>query len=55
VCLTVTGKPNRNRRCAPLHDVDLVSLVEQAMFLPHKDPIFIDSLEMARAILDSAM
>jgi len=55
VCLTVTGKPNRSRRCAPLHDVDLVSLVEQAMFLPRKDPVFIDSLEMARAILDSAV
>jgi glucose-6-phosphate dehydrogenase assembly protein OpcA len=54
VCLTVTGKPQRDTRCAPLHDVDLVSLVEQAMFVPHKDTVFIETLKMARAILDSA-
>ncbi len=53
VCLTVTGKPARDRRCAPLHDVDLVSLVEQAMFVPHKDAVFAETLQMARAILDS--
>jgi hypothetical protein len=52
VCLTVTGKPKRNRRCAPLHDVDLVSLVEQAMFVPHKDAVFAETLQMARAILE---
>jgi len=54
VCLTVKGKPQRDTRCAPLHDVDLVSLVEQAMFVPHKDPVFIETLQMARAILDKA-
>lgn len=53
VCLTVTGKPQREKRCAPLHDVDLVSLVEQAMFVPHNDPLFAESLRMARAILDT--
>ncbi len=53
VCLSVTGKPQRDKRCAPLHDVDLVSLVEQAMFVPHNDPVFADALKMARAILDS--
>ncbi len=53
VCLTVTGKPKREKRCAPLHDVDLVSLVEQAMFVPHNDPLFAESLQMARAILDT--
>lgn len=53
VCLTVTGKPQRERRCAPLHDVDLVSLVEQAMFVPHKDTVFVETLQMTRAILDS--
>ena len=52
VCLSVTGKPHRDRRCAPLHDVDLVSLVEQAMFIPSKDPLFDETLQMARAILD---
>ncbi|HEX5273751.1 MAG TPA: glucose-6-phosphate dehydrogenase assembly protein OpcA [Candidatus Rubrimentiphilum sp.] len=52
VCLTVAGKPERERRCAPLHDVDLVSLVEQAMFVPHKDAVFTETLHMARAILD---
>jgi glucose-6-phosphate dehydrogenase assembly protein OpcA len=53
VCLTVEGRPSRDRRCAPLHDVDLVSLVEQAMFVPHRDHVFSDALQMARAILDS--
>jgi len=53
VCLTVTGKPHRDRRCAPLHDVDLVSLVEQAMFIPRKDPLFDETLKMASAILES--
>jgi glucose-6-phosphate dehydrogenase assembly protein OpcA len=53
VCLTVTGKPQRDRRCAPLHDVDLVSLVEQAMFVPQKDPVFVETLQMASAIIDS--
>jgi glucose-6-phosphate dehydrogenase assembly protein OpcA len=53
VCLTVTGKPQRDRRCAPLHDVDLVSLVEQAMFVPHQDAVFAETLQMARAILDT--
>jgi len=53
VCLTVSGKPKRDRRCAPLHDVDLVSLVEQAMFVPHNDPVFAEALQMARAILDT--
>ena len=53
VCLTVTGKLRRDRRCAPLHDVDLVSLVEQAMFVPHNDPVFAEALQMAHAILDS--
>lgn len=54
VCLTVAGKPRRDRRCAPLHDVDLVSLVEQAMLAPRKDPVFRGALTMGCAILDSA-
>jgi glucose-6-phosphate dehydrogenase assembly protein OpcA len=54
VCLTVSGRAPRDRRCAPLHDVDLVSLVEQAMFVPHRDAVFGEALQMARAIIDSA-
>ena len=54
VCLTVTGKPSRDRRCAPLVDVDLVSLVEQAMLVPRRDPVFRGALQMGCAILDSA-
>lgn len=53
VCLTVTGKPGRDRRCAPLHDVDSVSLMEQAVLVPSADPVFAEALGMARAILDS--
>jgi glucose-6-phosphate dehydrogenase assembly protein OpcA len=55
VCLTVTGKTRRDRRCAPLHDIDSVSLVEQAVLIPRTDPVFTQALGMARAILDSAM
>jgi len=54
VCLTVKGKPQRDTRCAPLRDVDLMSLVEQAMFVPNKDPVFIETLQMAHAILERA-
>ena len=53
VCLTVTGKSKRDRRCAPLHDIDSVSLVEQAVLIPRTDPVFAEALGMARAILDS--
>lgn len=53
VCLSVTGKSPRDRRCAPLRDVDLVSLVEQAMFVPHRDAVFGEALHMARAIIES--
>ncbi|HEV2262792.1 MAG TPA: glucose-6-phosphate dehydrogenase assembly protein OpcA [Candidatus Rubrimentiphilum sp.] len=54
VCLTVSGNPSRERRCAPLVDVDLVSLVEQAMLVPRRDPVFRGALDMGCAILDSA-
>lgn len=53
VCLTVSGRSPRDRRCAPLLDVDLVSLVEQAIFVPHRDPVFGGALQMARAIIDT--
>ena len=54
VCLTVSGRSSRDRRCAPLRDVDLVSLVEQAMFVPHRDAVFGEALQMARAIIESS-
>lgn len=54
VCLSVSGKAERERRCAPLRDVDLVSLVEQAMFVPNRDEIFGHALQMARAIIESS-
>jgi len=53
VCLTVTGTPSRDRRCATLHDIDSVSLVEQAVLIPSNDPVFAEALSMARAILDT--
>ncbi len=55
VCLNVSGSPSRDRRCAPLHDIDSVSLVEQAMLIPRNDPVFAEALQLARAILDNAV
>lgn len=54
VCLSVSGKHRRDERCAPLHDVDLATLVEQAMLAPSADPLYVETLSMVRALFDRA-
>ncbi|MGZ3496207.1 MAG: glucose-6-phosphate dehydrogenase assembly protein OpcA [Vulcanimicrobiaceae bacterium] len=52
VCLTIEGQKARPQRCAPLHDVDVVSLIEKAILMPQGGELFRESLEMARALLE---
>lgn len=35
ICLTVEGQKHRPQRCLPLHDVDMETLIENAIFMPH--------------------
>lgn len=51
VCLTVEGQKHRPQRCLPLHDVDIISLVERAIFSPAEDPVYADTLAMAGRLL----
>ncbi|HEY8298165.1 MAG TPA: glucose-6-phosphate dehydrogenase assembly protein OpcA [Candidatus Baltobacteraceae bacterium] len=53
VCLSVDGKKARPQRCAPIHDVDVVSLMEQAILTPAGGELFAASLEAARALLEA--
>ncbi len=52
VCLWVEGEKARESRCAPLQKIDNVSLLEQAILMPHTDAIFSASLEMAQRLLE---
>jgi glucose-6-phosphate dehydrogenase assembly protein OpcA len=52
ICLDVTGSTACPSRCAPLHTVDLASLVERAILAHTRDPVFLESLAMAKAILE---
>jgi hypothetical protein len=35
ICLTVEGEKQRPQRCVPLHDVDMATLIENAIFMAH--------------------
>ncbi|HEY8314745.1 MAG TPA: glucose-6-phosphate dehydrogenase assembly protein OpcA [Candidatus Baltobacteraceae bacterium] len=52
VCLRVEGKKARPQRCAPLHDIDVVSLIEEAILVPDGGNLFRESLATARALLE---
>ena len=52
VCLEVTGSTACPTRCAPLHTVDLASLVERAILTRTQDPVFMESLAMAKRIIE---
>lgn len=52
VCLTVEGKEHRSRRCVPLHDVDVVSLLQRAIFEPPASDIFGQTLSMVARLLE---
>jgi glucose-6-phosphate dehydrogenase assembly protein OpcA len=52
ICLSVTGPHAKPERCAPLHTVDMASLVERAILRQTRDEVFIESLAMASHILE---
>ena len=52
ICLDVTGSAACPSRCAPLHTVDLASLVERAILARTRDEVFIESLTMAKHIIE---
>ena len=52
VCLTVEGKKPRVQRCLPLHDVDMVSLIERAIFETGGHDVFTQSLSMVGKLLE---
>ncbi len=52
VCLQVTGAKERAVRCAPLHTLDIASLIERAILTNAKDEIFMESLSMANLIIE---
>jgi hypothetical protein len=54
VCLTVEGGAKREKRCAPLHAIDILSLIEQAILLPNNDELFRDSLQKAKMLVEAA-
>jgi len=52
ICLDVTGTTTCGSRCTPVHTVDLASLVERAILSRTRDEVFIESLTMAKHIID---
>lgn len=51
VWLEVGGEKARPERVAPLHDVDVSSLIERAILHEQNDPVFLDSLALAGKLL----
>lgn len=52
ICLTVTGAKSRPLRCVPLHDVDIVSLVERAIFSPEDGGVYLQTLEVIGRLME---
>lgn len=52
VCLTVEGQKSRPHRCLPLHDVDMISLIERAIFEPGEGAIFAQTLAAVARLLE---
>ncbi|HET6896083.1 MAG TPA: glucose-6-phosphate dehydrogenase assembly protein OpcA [Candidatus Baltobacteraceae bacterium] len=53
ICLTVEGDKARPMRCVPLHDVDIVSLVERAIFSNTDGGVYLDTLDVLRRLFES--
>ena len=51
ICLTVEGEKHRPQRCVPLHDVDMLDLVERAIFMP-RNAVYTETLQMVARLLD---
>ncbi|HEY9084833.1 MAG TPA: OpcA/G6PD domain-containing protein [Candidatus Tyrphobacter sp.] len=54
VNLEVTGAKQRPTRVAPLHDVDIASLLERAILHDQLDPVFCEALAVAGQLLAQA-
>jgi glucose-6-phosphate dehydrogenase assembly protein OpcA len=52
VCLEVSGAKHRPTRCAPLHTMDIASLIERAILTNAPDEVFLESLEIAKLIIE---
>jgi hypothetical protein len=52
VVLHITGAKSRGERAAPLHTLDIASLVERAILINSRDEVFIETLAMAKHIMD---
>jgi glucose-6-phosphate dehydrogenase assembly protein OpcA len=52
ICLTVEGRKQRALRCVPLHDVDIVSLVERAIFSPADGGVYHETLSLLRHLFE---
>lgn len=51
ICLTVEGSKYRDERCLPLNEVDMVSLIDRAIFLPSGNTIYHETLAMVGRLL----
>jgi hypothetical protein len=54
VCLTVEGRKERAMRCLPLHDIDIVSLVERAIFSSHDGGVYLETLGLLKRVFESS-
>jgi hypothetical protein len=52
ICLTVHGRKKRPVRCVPLHDVDIISLVERAIFSPEDGGVYLQTLGVLKRLLE---
>lgn len=52
LCLTVEGEKHRPQRCAPLHDVDMVALIERAIFETSGADVYLETLRMLGRLLE---
>jgi len=51
-CLSTDGKLKRPKRCAPLHGVEVVTLIERAILARSRDENYTQALATARALLE---
>jgi glucose-6-phosphate dehydrogenase assembly protein OpcA len=51
VCLTVEGRKQRVPQCTALRDVDMIALIERAVFMKTHPPVYVETLQMVRRLL----
>lgn len=52
ICLTVEGRKARPLRCVPLHDVDIVSLVERSIFSETDGGVYLETLALLHRLFE---